>query len=80
MLFHYLIIVIALKLTEIRNLEGVRYRARCAPCQMPHKCHFWLLFKVCEATRALGARASACANFWPAPSDRKSKMQNFMYL
>ena len=57
-------------------LARAHYRARCAPCQMPHKCHFWLLFKVYEAARGLAARA----NFWRAPSDRKSKMQHFMYL
>ena len=61
-------------------LVRAHYRARCAPCQMPQKCHFWLIFKVHEVARGVAARASARAKFWRTPSDRTSQKQHFMYL
>ena len=38
-------------------LARAHYRARCAPCQMPQKCHFWLILKVHEVAREVAARA-----------------------
>ena len=54
--------------------------ARRAPRYILQKCGFWQLFRVHDAMRALGARASARAKFWRAPTDTKLKTESFLYL